>query len=185
MADQFSGHPTDIPGLIIFDLVSFSDDRGYFQEKYQHDKLAAAGLPASFTAKQYNVAYNKQAGVTRGAHQTGAKYIAVSSGKIFCALIDLREGDSFGKVVTVTVDENKAVYLPAGVANSYQVLEDNTYCIYACGELYDENNTGDYRFVNVADEALGINWPIPLAEAIISEKDRGLPMLTDVTPVEV
>jgi dTDP-4-dehydrorhamnose 3,5-epimerase len=185
MADQFSGHPTKIPGLIIFDLVSFSDDRGYLQEKYQHDKLVAAGMPASFTAMQYNVAYNKKAGVTRGAHQTGAKYIGVSSGKIFCALIDLRGGDGFGTVVTVSLDENTAVYLPAGVANSYQVLEDDTYCIYASGELYDENQTGDYRFVNIADEALGISWPIPLAQATISEKDRGLPMLADVTPVEV
>jgi dTDP-4-dehydrorhamnose 3,5-epimerase len=37
--------------------------------------------------------------------------------------------------------------------------------------------------VNLADPALGIDWPIPLEQAVISEKDRAHPLLADIEPV--
>ena len=40
-----------------------------------------------------------------------------------------------------------------------------------------------YTFVNLADPELAIEWPIPLAEATVSEADLNHPMLADVVPM--
>lgn len=45
---QVAGHTTAIPGLILFDVTRVGDDRGYFQEKFQREKLIAQGLPKDF-----------------------------------------------------------------------------------------------------------------------------------------
>ena len=93
---EFTAHQTEIPGLLIFDVTSIGDERGWFQEKYQRAKLVAAGLPDDFTVVQTNVSYNKEAGVIRGIHaEPWDKYISVVCGKIFVAYVDLRAGDSF------------------------------------------------------------------------------------------
>ncbi|NCU30152.1 dTDP-4-keto-6-deoxy-D-glucose epimerase, partial [Candidatus Saccharibacteria bacterium] len=65
---EFTGHTTDIPGLLIFDVTYVGDDRGYFQEKFQKAKLVAAGLPEQFQIVQNSLSYNKETGVTRGFH---------------------------------------------------------------------------------------------------------------------
>jgi dTDP-4-dehydrorhamnose 3,5-epimerase len=110
---EVTGHETEIPGLLVFDVTSVGDDRGYFQEKFQKAKLVAAGMPESFDVVQNSLSYNKDTGVTRGFHaEPWDKYISVVTGKVFCAYLDLRTGESFGKVVTVEITPEKAVFLP-------------------------------------------------------------------------
>ncbi|HEY5806285.1 MAG TPA: dTDP-4-dehydrorhamnose 3,5-epimerase family protein, partial [Candidatus Saccharimonadales bacterium] len=65
---EVTGHTTEIPGLLIFDVTYVGDERGYFQEKYQKAKLVAAGMPEAFDVVQNSLSYNKEAGVTRGFH---------------------------------------------------------------------------------------------------------------------
>ena len=183
---EFTARTTDIPGLIIFDVTSVGDERGYFQEKYQKAKLVAAGLPEDFNVVQNSVSYNKQAGVTRGFHaEPWDKYISVITGKVFSAYVDLRKGDSFGKVVTVEITPNVAIFLPQGVANSFQTLEQDTYYIYSVNNHWSADNYDKYCFVNLGDPALGVDWPISLDSAVLSERDRNHPPLADVTPLEV
>jgi|SRR5581483_10035092 len=181
---EFTSHSTDIPGLLIFDVTSIGDERGWFQEKFQRAKLVKAGLPDSFTVVQTNVSYNKDAGVIRGFHaEPWDKYISVVAGKVFCAYVDLRAGESFGKKVTVELDNNKAVFLPRGVANGFQTLGE-TYYIYSVNDHWSQENYDKYTFVNLADPDIGINWPIPIERSTMSERDRGHPPLKDVTPME-
>jgi dTDP-4-dehydrorhamnose 3,5-epimerase len=107
---EFTAHQTAIPGLIIFDVTYIGDERGYFQEKYQKAKLVAAGIPADFNIVQNNLSYNKEVGVIRGFHaEPWDKYISVVTGRVFAAFVDLRKGDSFGKVVTVEITTNTAL----------------------------------------------------------------------------
>jgi dTDP-4-dehydrorhamnose 3,5-epimerase len=147
--------------------------------------LVAAGIPEGFNVVQNSVSYNKDAGVTRGFHaEPWDKYISVVSGKVFCAYVDLRAGDSFGKVVTVELDNNKAVFLPQGVANGFQTL-DETYYIYSVNKHWSQENYDKYTFVNLADPDIGINWPIALENSVMSERDRNHPMLKDVKPMEI
>src|SRR3954453_23352002 len=118
---EFHPRKTEIPGLLIFDVNYVGDDRGYFQEKYQKAKLVEAGMSDAFNVVQNSLSYNKQTGVTRGFHaEPWDKYISVVTGKVFSAFVDLRKGNSFGAVVAVEITPNKAVYLPEGVANSFQ-----------------------------------------------------------------
>jgi dTDP-4-dehydrorhamnose 3,5-epimerase len=171
---------TNIPGLLIFDVTTVGDERGYYQETFQKAKLIKAGLPEAFTVVQTNVSYNKLAGVTRGFHaEPWDKYISIVKGKVFAAYVDLRQGDSFGQVVTVEITPTTCIYLPQGVGNSFQTLEDDTYYLYSVNahwsaELYDE-----YCFANLADPEIGIQWPISLDTAVLSDRDRNHPMLKD------
>ena len=181
----FIAHTTDIPGLIIFDVSAMRDERGYFQEKFQHGKLVAAGMPASFQQVQTNITYNKQPGATRGGHaEPWDKYVSVVAGKVFFAAIDLRAGQTFGKVVSVEVTPEIALFVPKGVASSYQALEPECYYYYSIGSERTPELMARALFVNVADPALAINWPISLDKAVLSEKDRNHPMLADVKPFE-
>jgi dTDP-4-dehydrorhamnose 3,5-epimerase len=182
---EFTANRTDIPGLIIFDVTSIGDERGWFQEKYQKEKLVAAGMPEAFQVVQTNVAYNKQPGVARGIHaEPWDKYISVASGKVFVAYVDLRAGQSFGKVVTLEVDNNKAVFIPKGVGNSYQTITEDVYYIYSVNDHWRAESYGSYPAVNMSDPALNIQWPVAATEATISERDRGLPKLADIKPLE-
>ncbi len=183
---EFTAHETDIPGLLVFDVTSMGDERGWFQEKYHKAKLAAAGLPQSFQVVQTNVGYNKEKGVARGLHaEPWDKYISVTAGRVFVAYVDLRSGSNFGKTVTLEVDNNKAIYIPKGVANSYQTLEDGTYYIYSVNDHWSQELYDKYVSVNMADPELKIDWPIPIDQAIVSERDRNHPMLKDIQPMEV
>ncbi|OAA25252.1 dTDP-4-dehydrorhamnose 3,5-epimerase [Frankia sp. EI5c] len=182
---EFSVRETEIPGLLVFDITSITDERGWFQEKFHRAKLVAAGLPESFEVVQTSVSYNRRAGVTRGFHaEPWDKYISVVSGRVFCAYLDLRRG-SFGRVVTVEIDANRAVFLPRGVANSFQTLADDTYYLYSVNRHWSADEYDEYVFVNLADPQVGVRWPIPLDEAVLSERDRNHAGLADARPFEV
>lgn len=183
---EFTARETEIPGLLIFDVTSVGDERGYFQEKFQKAKLVAAGLPEAFNVVQNSLSYNKEAGVTRGFHaEPWDKYISVVTGKVFAAYLDLRKGDTFGKVVTVEITPNVAVFLPQGVANSFQTLEPDTYYLYSVNAHWSADNYDKYCFVNLADSQAGVTWPIALDQAIMSDRDKAHPMLSEVSPMEV
>lgn len=178
---EFKVEETDIPGLMIISNPVIKDTRGYFQEKFQKAKLVEAGLSGDFQVVQSNISYNAQAGVLRGLHaEPWDKYISVVTGKIFCAYIDLRQGQTFGKIFTAELDNEKAVFLPKGVANSFLTLEPCHYIYYTNAHWSLE---AKYTLVTPVDSDLGIDWPIPISECIISEKDLNHPKLKDIEPM--
>lgn len=180
---QVTGTKTDIPGLVVFEVTKVGDDRGWFQEKYQKEKLVAAGLPEAFDVVQNSLAFNKK-GVTRGFHaEPWDKYVSVVNGRAFAAYVDLREGESFGKTHTVELTPETAVFVPKGVGNSYQVLTDELYYLYSVNEHWSQEAYKSSTAVNLADPAIGIEWPIPLDEAILSDRDRERPLLADIQPM--
>jgi dTDP-4-dehydrorhamnose 3,5-epimerase len=76
------------------------------------------------------------------------------------------------------------MFVPTGVGNSYQCLTDDLYYLYSVNQHWTPDYE-KYSFVNLADPTLGVQWPIPLEDAILSDKDRNHPMIKDVTPLEV
>ncbi len=176
---EFKIKETEIPGLLEIDVSLVEDERGYFQEKFQQAKLIAAGFPKDFLPVQQSLSYNKAAGVTRGFHaEPWEKYINIITGKAFGAYVDLRPGPSFGKIVTIQLNPTKAVFLPRGVANSFQTLTSDVYYSYLVNEHWTPE--AKYQAVNLSDPEININWPINLNDAIISEKDKNLPMLKEI-----
>ena len=173
---------TQIPGFYVIDLDLREDDRGYFKENYQKEKLEALGLP-HFEICQNNVSYNKDVGATRGLHaEPWEKYVSITTGKAFCAWADLRKGPTFGQTFTLTLTPDKAVLVPRGVANGYQSLEKDTVYIYLVNDFWSPDKK--YQAVNLFDPALNISWPIPRERSILSDKDKANPMLSEINPME-
>lgn len=176
-----SANTTPIPGLTVWELPVHGDNRGWFKENWQREKMTALGLP-DFGPVQNNVSFNDAAGTTRGIHaEPWDKFVSVATGRIFGAWVDLRDGPSFGAVFTAELDPSRAVFVPRGVGNAYQTLEADTAYVYLVNDHYSVD--AQYVSVNLADETLAIEWPIPLERAELSAKDRTHPRLADVQPV--
>ncbi len=170
--------PTAIPGLLVLRTPVHADARGWFKESWQRAKMVEAGLP-DFGPVQANVSYNDRRGATRGIHaEPWDKLVSVAAGRVFAAWVDLREGDSFGTTHHLELDPSLAVFVPRGVGNSYQTLEDATAYSYLVNRHWRPGTA--YLALSLADPTAAIPWPVPLSEAAISEKDRANPVLSDV-----
>jgi len=187
MSIEFSkklvAHETPIPGVVLYDLPVHGDNRGWFKENWQREKMVALGLP-DFSPVQNNISFNEKAGTTRGIHaEPWDKFISVATGRIFGAWVDLREGATFGTVFTAEMDPSQAIFIPRGVGNAFQTLEDNTAYTYLVNDHWSADAQGQYTFLNLADESAAIRWPIPLEDAELSDKDKAHPRLAEVVPM--
>ncbi|WP_374157608.1 sugar nucleotide-binding protein [Mycobacterium sp. G7A2] len=172
---------TPIPGLLLWDLTVHGDNRGWFKETWQREKMLAAGLP-DFGPVQTNVSFNFAVGTTRGIHaEPWDKFVSVATGKVFGAWVDLREGETFGTVFTAELDPSRAVFVPRGVGNAFQTLQPNTSYVYMVNDHWTADR--EYVSVDLADETLAIGWPISLCRSELSTKDRGNPRLADIAPI--
>ena len=110
------------------------DARGWFKENWQREKMVALGLP-DFGPVQNNMSFNADRGTTRGIHtEPWDKFVSVATGRVFGAWVDMREGASFGAIFTRRARPDVAVFVPRGVGNSYQTLEDGTTYSYLVNE---------------------------------------------------
>lgn len=172
---------TPIPDLVVLRLELHEDSRGWFKENWQREKMLAAGLP-DFGPVQNNMSLNAHRGATRGIHtEPWDKLVSVATGRVFAAWVDMRQGPSFGEVFYLEMGPDTAVFVPRGVGNSYQALEDGTVYSYLVNDHWRPGI--NYPALHLGDPTCAIPWPIPLAEAEISEKDHANPTLDAVTPV--
>ena len=168
-----------VPGLLVVRTPVHGDNRGWFIENWQREKMVAAGLP-DFGPVQHNVSFNHNAGATRGIHaEPWDKFVSVAAGKVFAAWVDLRDGESFGTTFTIELEPGVAVFVPRGVANSYQTLVDGTAYSYLVNAHWSAD--AQYTNLNLLDETAAIDWPLPMRE--VSDKDKAHPRLADVVPV--
>ncbi|MDM7646908.1 dTDP-4-dehydrorhamnose 3,5-epimerase family protein [Leuconostoc falkenbergense] len=192
MSDNFfektlAGRTIDaIPGMIEFDIPVHGDNRGWFKENFQKEKMLPLGFPESFFKEnklQNNVSLSRK-GVLRGLHaEPWDKYISVAdNGRVLGSWVDLREGASFGHVYQTVIDASKGIYVPRGVANGFQVLSDTVSYSYLVNDYWALDLKPKYAFVNYADPALGIEWD-DVKNAEVSEADKNHPLLKDVVPL--
>lgn len=169
---------TPIPGLLVLRLDLHADDRGWFRENWQREKMLALGLP-DFEPVQHNLAFNARRGTTRGIHtEPWDKLVSVVTGRVFGAWVDFREGDGYGTTFHLEIDPSTAVFIPRGVGNSYQTLDDDVAYTYLINDHFDPSYI--YPALRLDDPTVAIPWPIPIEEAIVSEKDRTTPLFEDV-----
>jgi dTDP-4-dehydrorhamnose reductase len=175
---------TPIPGLLIISLDIRADNRGWFKENWQRQKMVELGLP-DFAPVQNNVSFNNRIGATRGIHaEPWDKLVSLATGRIFGAWVDLRQGEGFGRCFTTEMGPETAIFVPRGVGNAFQTLAEHTAYSYLVNDHWSPAARDSYTFVNLADETLAINWPIPLAQAELSAADKTHPRLADVRPME-
>ena len=126
-------------------------------------------------------------GVLRGLHfQKGefsqAKLVRVSRGKVLDVAVDLRGGSpTFGRHVAVELsqDNGRQLFIPRGFAHGFVVLSDEAQFQYKVDNVYAPQAEATLRF---DDPALGIDWQIPKADMLLSEKDmRGI-SLSETAP---
>ena len=175
---------TDIEGLFVLEPRIFRDSRGYFFESFsERDFLAATGLRA-IRFVQDNQAQSSY-GVVRGLHfQKGdraqAKLVRVSEGRVLDVAVDLRPGSpTFGRHVAVELsDENfLQFFIPRGFAHGYAVLSETAVFQYKTDNYYCPEAEGSLL---CTDPALAIDWRLPPADIILSDKDRRAPLLSDL-----
>lgn len=180
---QLRRHDSPIDGLQWWDIPVHGDNRGWFKENWQRQKMIDAGLP-DFSPVQNNMSYNRLAGTTRGIHaEPWDKFVSVASGRVFGAWVDLRESAGFGTVFTIEIDPSVAVFVPRGVGNAFQTLDDDTVYSYLVNDHWSPD--AEYTFLNLADPTVAIDWPVSLADAELSDKDRAHPQLADVRPMRL
>jgi dTDP-4-dehydrorhamnose 3,5-epimerase len=179
--NELSVTETNIPGMFVVKLPVHGDNRGWFKENYQKEKMEALGLP-KLNIVQNNFSFNDKSGATRGLHaEPWEKFISVANGSVFAAWVDVREGESFGKTFSIEINPGVAVYVPRGVANGYQTLEDNVTYTYLVNAHWSPE--AQYTMVNLFDPEVNVQWPIPRNQAIVSDKDLAHPLLKDVKGV--
>ncbi len=168
---------TDIPGLFIFEPKVFEDTRGYFFEAYNEQTFLKEGIATKFVQDNQS---KSSYGVIRGLHyqlqpHAQTKLIRVLEGKILDVVVDVRQGSPcYGSSFSVELssDNKMQLLVPAGFAHGFSVLSPSATVLYKCDRLYHKESEGGIRY---DDPFLNINWKIPVAEAIISEKDKLLP----------
>ena len=172
---------TGLPGLKIFEPRVFADSRGYFFEVFNEQSFHAAGIDVHFVQDNES---NSQRGVLRGLHyqlnpMAQAKLVRVVEGEVLDVVVDIRKGSpTFGKSFSLrlTGDNKKQLFIPLGFAHGFSVLSETVIFQYKCDNFYSKENEGGILF---NDPALNIDWGIDLNEAIVSDKDKVLPLFKD------
>jgi dTDP-4-dehydrorhamnose 3,5-epimerase len=172
---------TKLPGAVIIEPDVFGDSRGFFLETWNRERYAAAGLAVDFV--QDNLSFSRR-GTLRGLHfqnpRAQGKLVSVLIGEVYDVAVDIRHGSpTFSQWVGVSLtSENKRqFYVPPGFAHGFCVTSETALFAYKCTELYAPGAEGSVLW---NDPDLGIDWPI--AEPLLSEKDRAAPRLREIAP---
>ncbi len=170
---------TPIPGVTVIEPVVHGDARGFFLETYHAQRYREGGIPGPFV--QDNHSLSKQ-GILRGLHsqfpRSQGKLVRAIEGEIFDVAVDARRGSpTYGKhfAVTLSAENFRQLYIPPGLIHGFCVTSEQAQVEYKCTALYQPSDEFSVRW---NDPELGIPWPI--AEPLLSEKDRDAPLLRDV-----
>ena len=172
---------TSIPGVVIVEPKVFGDTRGYFLESWSQRDFDAAVRPVTFVQDNES---KSSYGVVRGLHyQKGmysqSKLVRVVSGTVLDVAVDIRRGSPwFGQhVVCILSGENhRQFFVPRGFAHGFAVLSPEAVFQYKCDNPYAPEAEGAIAW---DDPSLGIDWGIPEASVLLSEKDKHHPLLSE------
>ena len=167
----------DLPGVWIYQLHVRCDSRGAFIKTFHFETFRQRGLETNFFEAFFSTSMKD---VIRGMHfQTPPfhcdKIISVYNGSIVDVLLDLRRFEdesiqTYGKTMAVTLSaqNGKSIYVPAGVAHGFLALEENTIVGYQQSQMYHPDADTCLRF-----DSINFNWP--QSAHIVSERDnRGI-----------
>ena len=180
-----SGPALSLPEVIVLSPKKHGDRRGFFSEVYKKQALADAGIEIDFV--QDNHTFSADRGTVRGLHfQTPPfaqdKLVRVVRGAIFDVAVDLRRGSAtYGQHVSVVLSAQawNQILVPIGFAHGLMTLEPNTEVVYKVSNYYSPDHDKGLLW---SDPALGILWPIPADEVMLSDKDRNQPRLSELIP---
>lgn len=158
------------------------DNRGFFSETYSRRDFADAGIDIDFVQDNHSLSAEK--GTIRGLHFqippfAQDKLVRVTRGKIFDVAVDIRVGSpTFGQHVSAILSANdwSQIFIPVGFAHGLATLEPDTEVLYKTSNFYAADCD---KGILWNDPDLGVEWPIPVEDAILSAKDQVHPRLAD------
>jgi dTDP-4-dehydrorhamnose 3,5-epimerase len=172
---------TEIPGLLLIKPRVFKDERGYFYESYNRQRMQEAGLEYDFVQDNES---SSSYGVIRGLHYqlapfAQAKLIRVIEGTIWDVAVDIRENSpTYGKWLGFEISgENQLqLLIPRGFAHGFSVLSQKAVFLYKCDNFYHPEAD---RGICYNDPGLAIDWKTDTRNAVVSPKDRILPCFSE------
>ncbi len=182
---NFTFTQTSIPGVVVVDVKSYGDSRGYFMETYKQPDFVAGGIDADFVQDNQS---SSTKGVLRGLHfqieHPQAKLVRVVRGTVFDVAVDLRPGSAtFGQWegAVLSAKNHRQLFIPRGFAHGFLVLSDEAEFCYKCDDIYHPGDEGGLMW---NDPAIGIVWPALEGDDVfdpskltLSEKDQHHPGL--------
>lgn len=171
---------TKLAGAVIIEPVIHGDNRGFFMESYNSNKLSEQGMHHTFV--QDNHSLSVETGVIRGLHyqlnpKAQTKLVRVVAGAIYDVVVDVRrDSPTFGQWVGVhlSAENKRQLLVPQGFAHGFCTTAPNTEVLYKVDEFYSPEHD---RGILWNDPALGIDWPTD--NPILSDKDQKHPLLKD------
>ena len=171
--------PTQLDGVVLIEPEVHGDERGFLVETWRRDSWAELGVDLDFV--QHNHSRSVR-GTLRGLHfQTSpgqAKLVRCMRGRIFDVAVDLRRSSpTFGRWEGHELDDerHRQLLVPVGFGHGFCVLSDVADVSYQLSSLYDPATEAGIAW---DDADVAVDWPI--AEPLLSERDRSAPGLADV-----
>ncbi len=174
---------TALPGVVLVIPRRFGDDRGFFAETWSRHAFAEAGITQDFV--QDNQSLSGSPGTVRGLHfqappHAQAKLVRCGRGRFLDVAVDIRRGSpSYGRWtgVELSAENGHMLFIPEGFLHGLVTRAPNTEVLYKCSARYAPEADGAVRF---DDPAIGIDWGIDSAGAILSPKDAAAPLLAEL-----
>ena len=188
VSGNFTFTQTSIDGVVVVDVRSFGDERGYFMETYKRPDFVAGGIDVEFVQDNQS---SSGKGVLRGLHfqktYPQSKLVRVVSGSVFDVAVDLRPGSAtYGRWegAVLSAENRRQFFIPRGFAHGFLVLSDSAEFCYKCDDIYHPDDEGGLAW---DDPAVGIAWPalegdtaFDAAKVVLSEKDKRHPRLCEL-----
>ena len=170
--------PLKIGGAFSITKSIHADERGEFVEWFRADFIQER-IGLSFSTIQANLSVS-QKGTVRGIHFADvppgqAKYVMCAAGSIEDFVVDIRVGSpTFGhwESVTLSAEQRNAVLLDVGLGHAFVALEEKTTVTYLVTDHYKPLSE---HAINPLDSTLGLDFPLPRTELLISPKDSQAP----------
>jgi dTDP-4-dehydrorhamnose 3,5-epimerase len=170
---------TPLAGAFVIELDRSEDERGFFARTFSTREFRTRGLVSEFV--EHSISYNRRRGTLRGLHYQAAphgetKVVRCIRGAVFDVIVDLREASrSRGQwhAVELSGENQRALYIPEGMAHGFQTLQDDATLSYLISTPYVSEAAAGVRW---SDETLGIDWPI-VPPSVLSARDAALPGL--------
>jgi dTDP-4-dehydrorhamnose 3,5-epimerase len=163
---------TSLQDVLIFEPKVFGDTRGFFFESFNARRFAElTGITTPFVQDNHS---RSQKGVLRGLHyqirQPQGKLVRVVAGDVYDVAVDLRRSSpDFGKWtgVTLSAENKRIVWIPAGFAHGFVVLSDSAEFLYKTTDYWAPEHE---RCIRWNDSSLAIDWPVG-GDVLVSAKD--------------
>ncbi len=169
---------TKLDGVVIIEPDVFGDNRGFFMESWNKNKMEEAGLYYDFVQDNHSKSTVK--GTLRGIHfQKGdkaqAKLVRCVKGAVLDVAVDLRKNSpTFKQWVGVELSEEnkKQLLIPRGFGHGFVTLTNDVEFLYKADNYYAPKAEGGIRW---NDPDIGVEWGVE--NPILSEKDKINPLL--------